>query len=268
MQTLMEKLLEQKFLGLSLFFIAFGIIITNLISEDASVIFASWMYVPTAGSVVVLSIIITVKGRLIGSHGKSWLLFMFFAISWFAAEQLWVVNELILDVDPYPSEGDFLWLIGYAFYFGFMMYYLKPFRKMISKKMILYSSLLACIILIPSLYVSYDSELDPTNIENVIGLSYPLLDAVVFVPAIIGVTLFFTGKVNFLWALMCLAIVTVVVADTGFLFGILEEDYYSGHPVEILFHWTYILFAFGLYDHYKIFKLKQKSGKKLSEDIP
>jgi len=259
-KTPIQKIQEEKFLVFSLFAIAFGILVTNLISEDTAIVFTSWSYVFTAGSFVVLSFIMMVKTRGIGSHGKAWILLFLFAISWFTAEMLWDVYELILDIDPYPSEADFFWLIGYPFYFGFLMFYLKSFRKAISKKMIVAASVFSIVLLTPALYVSYDTDLEVTDIENILALSYPLLDAIVLVPALIGVTLFLTGKVNFLWTLMCLSIMCVIVADIGFFYGTLEDDYYSGHPIDILWHWSYILFAFGIYDHFKIFKIKKRNN--------
>jgi len=258
-KTIIQKVQERKFLAFSLFAIAIGILITNAISEDTAVLFASWSYIVTAGSFLVLSLIIMIKTKGIGSHGKSWILLAIFAITWFSAEMIWDVNELILDIDPYPSYADFFWLLGYPFYFGFLILYLKPFKKAISKKMIVSSSLISITFLILAFYVSYDIDLELTEQEDILVFIYPLLDAIVFVPALIGVTLFLTGKVNFLWTLMCLAIMCVIIADIGFYFGTLEDDYYSGHPIEILFHWVYILFAFGLYDQVKIFRIKKNN---------
>ena len=266
MKTPMQKLQEQKFLIISMLAIAFGILISNMISEDAaSILFGNFAYIPIAGTVVILSILIAIKHRLIGSHGKAWVLFSLFIIFFFTAEIIWTVYELFLEIDPYPSEADFFWILGYPFYFAFLMFYLIPFRKAISKKMILSASLLSFALLLPSFYVSYDSEMELTDIENVIGLIYPLMDSIVLPPIIIGIVLFFTGKVNFLWSLMCLAILSTILADTGFLFTSLDDTYYSGHPIEILFLWTYILFAFGIYDHHKIFKIKQTRGQSILE---
>jgi len=259
-KTIIQKVEERKFLAVSLFAIAFGIIIANMISEDASVVFSDLAYIVTSGSFLIIALVISVKTGGIGDHGKSWILLAIFAASWFTAEMIWNVNELILQIDPYPSGADFFWLIAYPFYFGFLIFYLKPFRAAISKKIIVSTSIISILFLILAFYASYDSELDITHFENILALSYPLLDAIVFVPALIGVILFLTGKVNFLWTLMCLAIITVIIADMGFYFIILEDDYYSGHPIEILFHWVYILFAFGLYDQYNIFKTKKRKN--------
>jgi len=261
----MEMVHKQKFLVISLFVVMFGILITNMISEETAIVFASWTYVLTAGSVLVLAIMMMVKLRGIGSHGKSWILFAGFAITWFVAEQLRNVNELILDIDSYLSVADFFLLLGYPFYFGFLMYYIKPFRKAISKKMVLFASLLSFALLVPSVYISY--EMGPTDIENSVGFSYPIMDAIVFVPTIVGVLLFFNGKVNLMWTLMCLGILATIAAHTGFLFITLEETYHFGHPVEILSHWHYILFAFGIYGHYKIFRLKKTKVQKENHSI-
>ena len=256
-KTIIQKVQERKFLAISLFAIAIGILVANMISEDTAIVFSDLAYIVTSGSFLVLALIIMVKTGGIGNHGKSWILFAIFAASWVTAEMIWNVNELILEIDPYPSSADFFWLFGYPFYFGFLIFYLKPFTKAISKKMVVSASIISIVLLISTFYVSYDSNLELTHFENILALSYPLLDAIVLVPALIGFTLFLTGKVNFLWTLMCLAIITVIIADIGFYFIIIEDDYYSGHPVEILFHWVYILFAFGIYDQFNIFKSKK-----------
>ena len=124
--------------------------------------------------------------------------------------------------------------------------------------MVIVASLLSLALLVPSLYMSYDEELDFADIENLIAIAYPLADAIVMIPALIGVTLFFKGEVNFLWALMCLAFFCDIIADSGFLFTTLDDSYYTGHPIDILFMWSYILFSFGIYDHIKVFKTQKK----------
>lgn len=251
--TRMKKLTEQRFLITSLLAISAGIIVANITSDDTARQFAGWSYIFTAGSVVVLALLTVSRTRFVGSHGKAWVLFAGFAILWFVAEQLWNVYELIIDIDPYPSAADVFWIMGYPLYFGFLVFYLKPFRQMISKKMVITASLMSLVLVIPSFYLSYNYE-DRGDIDFLLGLTYPVLDSIVFAPALMGVSLFFKGQVNFLWTLMCLAILSIVAADTAFLFITSFSEYDSGDPVEILFHWGYILFAFGIYDHYKAFR--------------
>jgi len=216
-----------------------------------------WSYVPVAGSLVILSIIIAVKSKLKGSHGIAWTLFAIFAISWFTAEMLWSVNEVILEIDPYPSNADFFYVLGYPFYFAFMIFYLIPFRTAISKKMIFGVSLASMVLLIPSMYMAFDDEFSLSDVENVLALGYCIGDAIVLATALIGISLFFKGQVNFLWTALSFGIICLIIADSGFLFTTLDDFYYVGHPIEILFLWTYLLFAFGVYENIKIFEIKK-----------
>jgi len=258
MQTYLEKIQEQRFLIFSLLAVVFVVLVSNIIGEDVAIAFTSWLYVITVGSMMVLAIIISIQNRITGTQGIGWFLFACTAVLWFAAEMTWDVYELVLDIDPYPSEADYFWIAGFISYFWFLIFYIKPFRRAVSKKIISYAIVAGIVLLIPSLYLSFDPDPEISDIELLVATSYPILDSLVLVPAIIGIILFLRGEVNFLWALMCLAILCDVVADASFLFLQLEESYYSGHPMEILYHWAYILFAFGAYEHLKIFKSKKK----------
>jgi len=244
--------------------VAFGVLVSNFFGEDVAIVFTSWLYVPTVGTMVVLSIIMSIRSGLTGTQGISWILFAGTAILWLAGEMTWNVYELVYEIDPYPSEADYFWLAGFAVFFAFMIFYLKPFRRKISKKILFLSIVASMTLLIPALYLSFDPDPEISDIEQAVGLSYPIVDSIVLVPALIGMTLFLRGHVNFLWTLICLAIFCFVAADTSFLFLQLEDSYYSGHPMEILYHWAYIFFAFGVYYHIKLFERERKV--KMSKD--
>ena len=103
-----------------------------------------------------------------------------------------------------------------------------------------------------------ESNSGEDQFATALGAFYPVADAIVLVPAFIGVLLFLGGKVNFPWSLILLGII-VVVADTGFQYYSLENSMYTGHPVDILFLWSSVLLTFGVYEHLKIFKTEKKS---------
>ena len=89
---------------------------------------------------------------------------------------------------------------------------------------------------------------------------YPVFDAIIIVPALVGVSLFFKGKVNLMWTLFCFGIALLFAADTAFLFAQNDDTYYTGNPMEVLFSWNYILLSFGVYYHLALFQ-KQKTNK-------
>jgi hypothetical protein len=90
-----------------------------------------------------------------------------------------------------------------------------------------------------------------------------VFDAMVFVPALIGVTLFFKGHVNFMWTLFCFGIVSLFVADSAFLFAQNEDSYYTGNPMEIMYYWNYILMSFGVFNQLSLFQ--KPRGSKLED---
>jgi hypothetical protein len=262
-KTNFEKFSENNLLLISLFIITFGVLLSNLVGEEVAILFGNWVYFPITGAVVVLAMLLSIRHGFTGNHGKAWIFFTACVISWFIAEALWTVNELVFEIDPYPSNADYFYLLGYPLYFGFTMFYLRPFRKIISKKIIVSTSIFSITILIPSLLISTDFGMDLSDSEVVLAAIYPVLDGIVLVPALIGIVLFLRGQVNFLWAALCTGILCDIIADLGFLYLSLEETYYTGHPIDILYLFSYVFFAFGTYHHIKLFKKEKISQDKL-----
>jgi len=253
MQTLLEKINRHKFLLSSLLSTGFIMFLANLFADETRTLVTDLLFIPVPGALIILSIIIAMRFRGSGKHGKAWIVFTIFAISWFTAEQIWLVYELIYEIDPWPSIADFFYLSGYPFLFAFSILYLLPVRKAISKNLVIYSLLITVAILIPTFSLVYQTNYSENYLEVALAASYPVLDALLLCPALIGVTLFFKGKVNFLWSLICLGMALNVIADTGFLMLSMDDSYYTGHPIDLLYLWAYIIFAFGVYSHIRIF---------------
>ncbi|MGI0027222.1 MAG: hypothetical protein ACREAD_05205 [Nitrosopumilaceae archaeon] len=261
MQNNFERLLEEKSLLTCLVITGLYILVATFFGKEVSKIASDFTDILVAGTLVVLSIMISTRFRRAGHHGKAWLLFLGTAISWFIAETTWTIYEFVYNLNPFPSYADGFYLAGYPFLFLFTIYYLKPFKKLITKKLIVCASLVAISVLIPNLYMTVNNNSDENKFTIILGSIYPVGDAIVLVPAIIGIYLFFRGEVNFLWVLLFVGILFEVVGDTGFQYVTLNNSYYSGHPVDILFIWSYLLFLFGIYSHIKIFKKEGKTTK-------
>jgi hypothetical protein len=257
--TPIQKLRSQRFLLFSLVSTGIAMLVAASIGKETAIVFTNWIFLPIPGALVVLSIISVKKFGMTGSHGKAWISFAVFSIMWFIAEQVWMVLELFYHQKPFPSSADFFYIAGYPAYFIFAILYLKPVKNAITKKMIIASLLVVAAILVPNLYMTFENNSDEDQFTIALGASYPILDAIVLIPSLIGVALFFGGKVNFLWSLMLIGMIVEVAADTGFQYFSLDNSIYTGHPIDILFLWSYILLSFGVYDHIKIFNAKQKS---------
>ncbi|MGH9998636.1 MAG: hypothetical protein ACRD90_02090 [Nitrosopumilaceae archaeon] len=202
MQTSFEKVNVYTLVLLALISTGFVMLFANLLADDTRTLITDLLYVPISAAVLVLSIIIALRFRTSGKHGKSWIMFLILAFSWFTAEQIWMVYELIYEIDPWPSVADFFYILGYPFLFAFSILYLMPLRKAISKKLVIFSLFISASLLIPTFILTYQTNQSENNFEVALAASYPVLDALVLFPALIGVSLFFKGEVNFLWSLM------------------------------------------------------------------
>lgn len=254
MQNKLENSTLKKTLFITLVFTGLALSIANLFGEDVASTTSLSLYVPATMSLVILSIILSRRFGVKGDHGKAWFVFAIFAILWFIAERIALYYNLKLGEEPFPSEADAFWLAGYPFLFAFTILYLKPMRNSITKKMFTLALIISIVIMIPILYLTSEQNVDVSFYELVVAAIYPIGDAIILVPAIMGVMLFFRGKVNLLWSLMCLAIIFETIADTGFLLLTTDDSYYQGHPIDILFIWYYIIFSFGVYSHITIFR--------------
>lgn len=255
----------KKFLLVSLILVAVTISVANFFGKDIATQVSVWTYLPVTVALVVLSIILAVRFRISGDHGKAWILFAIFASLWFIAERIAMIYNLTLGFEPYPSEADLFWLAGYPFLFSFLLFYLKPVKDAISKKMVISVSLISLSLLVPTLYITYDDSSELNWSEIIIAVSYPIADAIILAPALLGAFLFFKGRVNFLWSLICVAVIIEAAADTGFLITTIDDSYYQGHPVDILFIWYYVIFSFGVFSHIKIFKSHKKDYKNIED---
>ena len=247
----------QKLLLVTIIGSGFTILVSTLLGKEVVKSVTDVMYIITTLTFVTLSAILVLRFKKTGDHGKAGLFLLGTSVSWFLGETIWTVYELVYDKNPFPSMADVFYLAGYPLMLGFLTYYLKPVRKAITKKMMLSAIVISSALAIPSIYMAYSPEPDVTLFENILATAYPILDSIIFIPAIIGIALFFRGEVNFTWSLICIGILCFAIGDIGFQYATFTNTYYTGHPADIILMWSYILFSFGVYDHVRIFR---KSG--------
>jgi hypothetical protein len=247
----------KKLLVLSLVVIALSLIVANLIGKEIAILVGNWGYTPITILLTSLTIMMAIKFRTKSTHGTAWIMFIACAVSWMIAEHVWIVEELVLHVKPFPSSADIFYVLGYVFLILFAIYYMRVMKDAITKKMILISVVSSTLLLIPSLYLTLYENSDVNGIAFLLAFTYPVLDAIVLVPALIGIMMFFKGEVNKLWTFFSLAIVSLAAGDTGFLLTQMNGSYYTGHPVDILLMWSYVLFSFGVYSQFKLFSSKK-----------
>jgi hypothetical protein len=247
----------KKALIISLLITALSIIIANLIGKETAILIGNLGYTPITISLTSITTIMVIKFRANNIQGAAWIMFLACSVSWMIAEHLWNVEEIMLHENPFPSYADIFYVAGYVFLILFSLYYMKIVKYAITKKMIMVSVFSSIVVLIPSLYITASENSDVSGIAFLLAFMYPILDTIVLIPALLGIMMFFRGEVDRMWTFFSLAIISLAAGDTGFLLTEMNGSYYTGHPIEILLMWSYILFSFGVYSQYTTFSSKR-----------
>ena len=140
---------------------------------------------------------------------------------------------------------------GYIFLIGFEITYLKPFKKLITKKILSTSIVISIVPTIHAIMMLINIGSD--NFEESLMMMYCVLDTLILIPAIIGVILFFRGQVSGMWSLMVIGIVINAIANIWYGFDISENLYSIGDYVDALYVCAYVIFAFGVWNNIKLF---------------
>lgn len=218
---------------------------------EGSLYYTDIFFVVVPPLAIIFGALLVHRHGIVGNHSIAWMLFLAGSVVWYAADLTYYYNAEYVAQDNNNYLVDFLYYASYFLYFGFTIFYLKPRRKMISKKLIVAGTIISIGFIIPSLY--FLSQKSDPNEETTINLIYPFLDSMIFVPAFIALVLFFRGSVNFLWATITVGVVFIAVADTTFLVERCLGIFSASSIANLFFAWKWLLFIFGAYSHVKIF---------------
>ncbi len=209
------------------------------------------------GTLVVFSAILTIKlYRQKHYQSKAFLFFTIGVSCWFIADQIWYLHDYVYDADPFPSEADIFYIAAYPFFVVFLLISLKSIRKSITKKIWFFSFALSFTFLIPSIFACFNA-VDETEggldiISKSIVLSYPILSSFQLVPAIIGIMFLAKKGVSYSWMLLLFGFLIYSISDTFYLFSTLDGSYYDGHPVDLMYMYSYLLLIFSLLSRLKL----------------
>ncbi len=227
----MEILLELRYVILTL--IGFIILVNSFIflsSISTRVVYTN-LTINVTGAIALCAAIIVLV-RQIREHSGYSKTFGFLAVGlglWFTAEIIWTYYQLGLGIEtPFPSLADAFWLVGYApLTYHLYRIYNTVTTKITGKDTIVVVSAMMAAVLAFLLYLVFSiSDQHPSVLELIINLAYPVLDAILLIPAIVILWSFRRGEPAYThWVMISLFIVFVTVADIGFGYALaVDED--------------------------------------------
>lgn len=212
-------------------------------------------YLILPGILLGISILLTIKlSKQKNSQFNAFVFFTIGAALWFIAEQIWTLYDIYL-IDPFPSIADIFYLGAYPFFIIFFLISLQPIHKAISKKVWLFSFILSFAFCIPSIFACLDS-LQTNDVLDVtaksIALSYPVLSSFQLVPVIVGIMFLAKKDVSYFWMLLLFGFLIYCISDTFFLFSQLNNSYYDGHPVDVMYLYSFLFLIYAIYSRLKL----------------
>lgn len=237
---------------LALVLVALTGLLSVFVGSDASNLYQDGTRIATAGGALGLSIAVVAKQGVRGLFGRSYLALAIGLACTFAAESVWGYYEIVLEEEsPFPSVADALWLAAYGG-IGYFLYSLSKFyggglRKW--KVMLVAAIILA----LASFYIYSLASISLEYLEDdvtplVISVAYPVLDAIVLVPAILMVVNSGKGKLTYVpWIFV--GLVFLGIADTLLGFAALTEFQDDTTFITMMYNVSYVWMAAGMFWH-------------------
>ena len=241
--------------------------IRNIVSDEYFSDYISLpIYTIIPGTLVILSMWALSRADKIENISKKSLFFLVISfISWFAAELTWNLYEHVLEIDPYPSIADFFYISAPIFMFISLIVFLQPLQNKIKKTHVIFASLISILVLIPILIITLESNSQVEFFETAIAMIYPIVDAILLVPAIIAILVSAREKKNSFWVMILIGIIVFIIGDDLFLFLTIYEQYYDGNPVDILWLTSYVIWSFAIYSLIYKSKMKYNAEQNINE---
>jgi branched-chain amino acid transport system substrate-binding protein len=244
-----------------------GLVLAIIISDSfiyfaeikTKAFYSSWIIGINASTAAALAIFVVYRHMQQRSHhpqdhhSKSHVGLAIGLSLWLCADLIWATYEIVLEiVPPVPSPADFIWLSAY----GFLAYYLYTTYIEFHKKFKFSSKILVTSIIGCGIFLAYIIALtiglsvlsSPRGIAMfAVIIAYPIMDAVLMVPAIVILLNFRKEPLWFTpWICESLGLFLIAISDSWFavvvLTSIVEQFWLSS----IFFAAHYLVIAAGL----------------------
>lgn len=166
------------------------------------------------------------------------------------AEILYLIYDLILQTEPYPSPADIFFFALYPFLLAHLVINTRFFKPKISIKEL--SWMAAIPVAIISTYTTLSlAQLQETNFDFYYGIIFVVEPAVTLPFAILGAKIFKGGTLGTAWFVLVIAIISLTIGDVWYYYLEIFGEYDLLHPVNLFWYAGYWIVVYALYKHRK-----------------
>ena len=226
-------------------------IYVNFVSnpDDADNIISIFSFLnPLAVSIA--SFIVAAKYIDAGVYRRAYIALGFAYLMIFLGELSYLIYDLVLEIEPYPSIADVFFFLQYPLTIAYLIINIKFFSTITSKYKI-------WIIALPSLIIAgyasnAFSELGEYGFDFFYGVSFVASASVLLAFTVLGATIFREGLLGKAWMILVIGILSLTIGDTWYYHLELIGEFDLIHPVNLFWYAGYWIIIYALYKHKKI----------------
>ncbi|MCP8318019.1 MAG: hypothetical protein H3Z51_14360 [archaeon] len=169
---------------------------------------------------------------------------------YFIGEVTWDAYSWIISVDvPYPSFADVAWLAGYfpQAYAYLILLRLSSISLSFRTKFIWFVASGLIFLALAYTLITPLLSLEEGVDALFFNLAYPIGDIFLFLLALTLIIFIRKTWLSLIWLPLAASSLIDFFADLSFSFVEARGAYFEGHPVDMLFTFSYVLFAYGVY---------------------
>ncbi|QLH06917.1 histidine kinase [Nitrosopumilus ureiphilus] len=218
-------------------------------ADDSETIISIFSFLnPLAVSIA--SFIVAIKYIDAGVYRKASISLGFAYLMIFLGEITYLIYDLFLDIDPYPSIADVFFFLQYPLTLVYVILNIRFFSSFSNKYK-------AWVIILPSIIlISYSinalNEYGEAGFDFYYGLIFVSSAGVLLAFSILGATIFRDGLLGKAWMILVIGILTITIGDIWYYYLELIGEYDLSDPVNLFWYSGAWIIIYALYKHKKI----------------
>lgn len=248
-----EKLTNPLNLYVILGILAIGGIIyavLNFVPEDDVGLIAFGLSVLFAGVVALFSFIVS-KQNDTGVLKNAYLFLGLGFTSYFLAEILYYLFDLVLGIEAYPSIADIFFFMLYPFALGHLLLNIQFFNPESTIFQKIGISIIPIIALVAYVVMSLSVPDAELNFDFYYGFIFVAGASVTLSFTVLGATIFKQGTLGTVWLLLVLGIMINAAGDVWYYHLEIFGQYFDSHPVTVVWYVANLFMIYALYKHLK-----------------
>jgi len=196
------------------------------------------------------SFIVALKYIDAGIYRKAYILLGFAYLMIFLGEMTYLIYDLFLGIDPFPSIADVFFFFQYPLTLAYLILNIRFFASFTNKYKA-WVIILPAIILLIYANIALE-ELGEANFDFYYGLIFVGSASTLLAFAILGATIFREGMLGKAWTILVIGILSLTIGDVWYYYLELLGEFDLTDPVNLFWYAGYWIVIYALYKHKKI----------------